>query len=111
MHPNVIWSSTLDGKYVLTITRIDDYLGELTLSEGDLLLHREVVGLSYGALFGPDVADVSECSGSRSSSWTGNGLNPICRRIYWIASAYLIPLIVMDTSRHAVWPGIHPPAL
>jgi hypothetical protein len=60
MHPNVIWTSTLDGKYALTITRIDDYLGELTISEGDVLLHREVVSLSYGALFGPDVADVSE---------------------------------------------------
>jgi hypothetical protein len=45
---------------VLTITRIDDYLGELTISEGDLLLHREVVGLSYGAIFGPDAADVYE---------------------------------------------------
>jgi hypothetical protein len=60
MQPNIVWTSTLDSKYVLTITRIDDYLGELTLSEGDLVLHREVVGLSYGAIFGSDVADVSE---------------------------------------------------
>ncbi len=60
MQPNIVWTSTLDGKYVLTITRIDDYLGELTISEGDQLLHREVVGLSYGAIFGPDVADVAE---------------------------------------------------
>ncbi len=30
MNPNVMWTSTLEGKYALTITRIDDYLGELT---------------------------------------------------------------------------------
>jgi hypothetical protein len=60
MQPNIVWTSTLDGKYVLTITRIDEYLGELTLSEGDLVLHREVVGLSYGSLFGPDLADVAD---------------------------------------------------
>lgn len=60
MQPNIVWTSTLDGKYVLTITRIEDYLGELTQSEGELVLHRESVGLSYGAIFGPDVADVSE---------------------------------------------------
>jgi hypothetical protein len=29
--------------------------GELSISEGGQLLHRENVGLMYGALFGPDV--------------------------------------------------------
>jgi hypothetical protein len=96
MHPNVIWTSTLDGKYVLTITRIDDYLGELTLSEGDLLLHREVVGLSYGARFGPDVADVLLGSGSPSRSWTRRSLSPICRYNDRIASVYLRTRIVND---------------
>jgi hypothetical protein len=44
----------------VTVRRTDDYLGELTISEGDLVLHRESVGLSYGATFGPDMADVAE---------------------------------------------------
>lgn len=60
MEHNVVWTSTLDGKYEVTVTRSDDYVGELTISEGDLVLHRETVGLSYGATFGPDVADVAE---------------------------------------------------
>lgn len=60
MQHNVVWTSTLDGKYEITVTRSDDYLGELTVSQGDLVLHRETVGLSYGAIFGPDVADVAE---------------------------------------------------
>jgi hypothetical protein len=33
MQPNIVWTSTLDGKYVLTITRIDDYLGEPVAAE------------------------------------------------------------------------------
>lgn len=60
MHDNVVWTSTLDGKYEVTVTRTDNYHGELTISEGDLVLHRESVGLSYGAIFGPDVADVTD---------------------------------------------------
>jgi hypothetical protein len=57
---NVVWTSTLDGKYEVTVTRTDDYLGELTISQGNLVHHRESVGLSYGAIFGPDVADVAD---------------------------------------------------
>jgi hypothetical protein len=44
----------------VTVTRTDDYHGELTISEGDHVLHRESVGLSYGAIFRPDVADVAD---------------------------------------------------
>jgi len=60
MQDNVVWTSTLDGKYEVTVTRADNYHGELTIAEGDLVLHREAVGLSYGAIFGPDVADVAD---------------------------------------------------
>lgn len=60
MQDNVVWTSTLDGRYEITVSRTDDYHGELTISEGDLVLHRESVGLSYGAIFGPDVADVAD---------------------------------------------------
>ncbi|WP_433964601.1 hypothetical protein [Tunturiibacter gelidiferens] len=60
MQDNVVWTSTLDGTYEVTVTRTDDYHGELTLSEGNQVRHRESVGLSYGAIFGPDVADVAD---------------------------------------------------
>jgi hypothetical protein len=60
MQDNVVWTSNLGDKYDVTVTRTDGYHGELTISEGDLVLHRESVGLSYGAIFGPDMADVGE---------------------------------------------------
>ncbi|HKU24530.1 MAG TPA: hypothetical protein VJQ54_03605 [Candidatus Sulfotelmatobacter sp.] len=60
MQDNVVWTSTLDGRYKVTVTRTGDYHGELTISEGDQVLHREPVGLSYGAIFGPDVSDVAD---------------------------------------------------
>ncbi len=60
MQDNVVWTSTLDGKYEVTVTRTGDYHGELTISEGGQVLHSESVGLSCGAIFGPDVADVAD---------------------------------------------------
>jgi hypothetical protein len=55
-----VWTSTLDARYEVTVTRTDDYHGELTISKGNQVLHRESVGLSYGAIFGPDVANVAD---------------------------------------------------
>lgn len=60
MQDNVVWTSTLDRRYEVTVTRSGDYYGELAVSEGNQILHRESVGLSYGAIFGPDVADVAD---------------------------------------------------
>jgi hypothetical protein len=60
MQYNVVWTSTLDGKYEVIAARTEDYHAELTISEGNQVLHREAVGLSYGAIFGPDVADVAD---------------------------------------------------
>jgi hypothetical protein len=60
MQDNVVWTSTLDGKYEVTVTHTDGYHGVLTISEGTEVLHRESVGLSYGAMFGPDLADVAD---------------------------------------------------
>lgn len=59
MNDNVVWTSTLDKRYEVTVTRIDYYHGELTISESGQVLHHETVGLSYGAVFGPDVDDVA----------------------------------------------------
>ena len=54
-----IWSSILDGRYTVAVHRLGRYCGELTIQDSTRLIHREEVALMYGALFGPDVADVS----------------------------------------------------
>lgn len=55
---NVVWKSTLDGRYEVAVTRTASFQGELTLSEAGQVLFRQPVGLMYGAIFGPDVGDV-----------------------------------------------------
>lgn len=57
--PNAIWTSTLDGRYAVTVTRLDKYHGELTVRDQERLIHRQAVGLAFGAIFGPDVDDVA----------------------------------------------------
>jgi hypothetical protein len=57
-----VWQSRLDDKYDVSVTQNDEdaYKGTLRVVEnGDVLLE-EPVGISYGAPFGPDVADVAE---------------------------------------------------
>ena len=55
----VIWEAELDNKYECKVTRIDGYTGQLTMKWGDQSILDEVVGLEYGAIFGPDINDVS----------------------------------------------------
>lgn len=57
--PNAIWTSTLDGQYAVKVTRLAGYRGELTIHQGEKLIHKEAVGLAYGAVFGPDIEDVA----------------------------------------------------
>lgn len=57
---DVVWTSTLDGRFSVIVTRTHPYCGELTISEGANVLFRKKVSLAYNALFGPDVADVAE---------------------------------------------------
>jgi hypothetical protein len=56
----VVWSSTLDKKYTIKVTRTELYHGELRISEGATLLHSRPVFLAFDALFGPDVTDVAK---------------------------------------------------
>ena len=58
MDGNIVWTSTLDGRYTVTITRTHTYQGELVISDGNQKLHQQTVGLMYGAIFGPDIDDV-----------------------------------------------------
>jgi len=56
----LIWESTLDHIYRITVTRVDQYNGTFRIHKGDQLLKEEPVTLAYGAPFGPDAADVQE---------------------------------------------------
>jgi hypothetical protein len=48
----------LDARYVVTVTRTALYQGELTIADDSQIIHRQIVGLMFGAVFGADVDDV-----------------------------------------------------
>jgi hypothetical protein len=54
----IVWSSMLDGKYTVEVTRTAPYRAELTIADGRNVLHRQPVGHCFDALFGPDLDDV-----------------------------------------------------
>lgn len=55
----VVWQNKLDGRYDVSVERLDGQRGELVVMDGDKELLREVVGLFCGALYGIDASDVS----------------------------------------------------
>lgn len=60
---DVVWEVTLDDNtWSAKVVRLTDYTGELTVTEVSTgeVVHRETVGLSYQAIFGPDVSDVED---------------------------------------------------
>lgn len=62
MTDEVIWESNLDNRYDCKVTRNLEYTGQLKVldTETNQVLLDEEVRLSYGASFGPDVADVAD---------------------------------------------------
>lgn len=60
---NVVWENTVDGgTWGCKVTRQGDYQGELevwNVESGEVILS-EIVGLAYGAIFGPDVDDLAQ---------------------------------------------------
>ena len=57
----VIWTAHLDERYQVEVQRTGKCTAVLALFDhesGDKNIFEKEVGLSYGALFGPDVADV-----------------------------------------------------
>lgn len=59
MSEDVIWTSLLDNRYIVTVRRTAPYRGELTITDAGQIIHREAVGLMFDAIFGPDIDDVS----------------------------------------------------
>lgn len=59
--PGVIYSTQLDGRYILEVVRIDQNYGRLLLwdhQKDDACIMDNEVPLAYGAVFGPDAEDV-----------------------------------------------------
>lgn len=62
-HPQLVWWSRLDNKYQVEVHRTGDRTGVLYVfdhNDNNKELFSKDVDLSYGAQFGPDVADVAE---------------------------------------------------
>lgn len=64
VHPGLVWGSELDGRYQVEVQANvnDHYLGTLVIfdhNDSDKVIHSEVVGVSYGAMFGADVMDIN----------------------------------------------------
>lgn len=56
-----VWESRLDQKYHCFVTRVAEGKGVLKIvDENNHILYEKEVGLSYGAIFGPDMSDVSD---------------------------------------------------
>lgn len=55
----IVWSNRLDERYDVIVYRATKpHTGVLVVKDGENELARTMVSLSYGAMFGPDVADV-----------------------------------------------------
>lgn len=56
-----IWEAVLDGRYRVSVARVAPYRGHLEVVDNQTgtKLHEEEVGLSYDAMFGPDLSDVA----------------------------------------------------
>lgn len=62
-HPDLVWRAKLDNRYLAEVHRTGSHSGTLYIFDHDKNfkeIARWDVGLSYGAQFGPDVADVAE---------------------------------------------------
>lgn len=62
MDDNLVWEATVDDNtWLVEVTRTGDYTGTLEVYRvsNDEKIFSQDVGLSYGAVFGPDEDDVS----------------------------------------------------
>jgi len=56
----LVWSGTVDGKYVCRVVRNGGTGGILSIHDGDNKIYGKPVALPYGARFGPDASDVQD---------------------------------------------------
>ena len=61
-HPNIVWRCKLDNRYLIEVQRTGERNAKLSVFDherSDEEIASWDVELSYGAIFGPDVDDVS----------------------------------------------------
>lgn len=60
MEKEIIWQAMLDKRYGCTVVRLNESQGRLVVADEDKkeVLLDKIVGLSYGAKFGPDISDI-----------------------------------------------------
>ena len=61
-NPNLVWWSKLDNRYQIEIHRKTESMAELVIfdhADNNKVLKTFDVGLSYGAIIGPDIDDVA----------------------------------------------------
>lgn len=61
MHEHVVWWTRLDDRYQIEVQELEGEKPTLRIFDKDKdfeEIYSEVVTLAYGAIFGPDVADV-----------------------------------------------------
>lgn len=59
---DLVWSASVDdGTYTVQVMRVEEYNATITVKHlaSDTTILEQQVGLSYGAIFGPDVSDVA----------------------------------------------------
>ncbi len=54
----LVWSAMFEDTYAIKVTRTAPHRGELTVSEGENVLYRKPVDLSFDDLSGPDIPEV-----------------------------------------------------
>lgn len=62
-HPEVVWRTKVDDRYLVEVRGVSRSKGELLIFDhknNDEKIAGWDVALSYGAVFGPDVADVKD---------------------------------------------------
>jgi len=62
-HPDLVWRAKMDDRYLIEVARTGERTAKLRIydhAKGDAEIACWDVGLSYGAIFGPDVGDVAE---------------------------------------------------
>lgn len=58
---DVIWFNTLDGGlFEVSVTATGERTAEHVITKDGVIIYKQEVGLAYGAIFGPDAADVAE---------------------------------------------------
>lgn len=65
LYDGLIWWSKLDERYQVEVQgdNQDHYTGTLVIfdhQDGDKMIHSEKTGISYGAMWGADIADINQ---------------------------------------------------